>query len=169
MGNRYLMLNKSSARVWSRWYEKDKDLLILITSLRRMPEWLLEAYCKVVIYQANNLYGIDSSKQYILQHGSEKHLSLLKSMGRKRWYDKNKYAYRAFNALFLMEDNSRRTLVLLLNESVNLLHCYQGRCELYSLTPSSVVFETLLKTLVFSSEQDAYHQIDELESHGALV
>jgi hypothetical protein len=163
------MSNKPQAKVWSRWYEKDKDLLTFVTSLRRMPSWLLEAYCKIIIHHANNMYSLDSSKQYLLQHGSDKHLSLLKSMGRKRWYDKNKYAYRAFNALYLMEETSRRTLVLLLNDSANLLHCYQGRCELYNLEPSSLVFEDLLKTWVLSGEQDAYHQIDEFESLGALV
>ena len=68
-----------------------------------------------------------------------------------------------------MEETSRRTLVLQLNDSANLLHCYQGRCELYNLEPSSLVFEDLLKTWVLTGEQDAYHQIDELESLGALV
>ena len=30
-------------------------------------------------------YSLDSSKQYLLQHGSDKHLSLLKSMGRNKY------------------------------------------------------------------------------------
>lgn len=161
--------NKPQVKVWSRWYEKDKDLLVFVTSLRRMPTCLLEAYCKVIIQYANQLYTTDSSKQYMLQHGSDKHLSLLKSMGRKRWYDKNKFAYKAFNALYLMADLSRKELVVLLNSSSNLLHCYQSRCELYGLEPSSTVFENLLKTWIQNGDQDAYHQVDELESQGALV
>jgi hypothetical protein len=31
------------------------------------------------------------------------------------------------------------------------------------------VFENLLKTWIQNGDQDAYHQVDELESQGALV
>jgi hypothetical protein len=163
------MSNKVKVKIWSRWYEKDKELLTFISNLKRIPSWLVDVYCKVIIYYASQLHGTDNNKQYHLQHGSEKHLALLKSMGRRRWYDKNKYAYRAFNALFLMESSSRRSFMLRLNESINLLHCYQDRCELYNLKPSSDVFEVLLKTWVISGEYEAYHQIDELESLGGLA
>ena len=160
-----VMTNK---QIWSRWYEKDKEVLALVTNLKRMNQWQVEAYAKVIIHQASEMQ-LKNKESFMLQHGSDKHLSLLKSMGRKRWYDKNKYAYRGFNALYLMEDHARREIARLLNESIALLHTYMGRCESYGLAPNGSVFEQLLLLWVSESEQDAYDCIDKLELEGALT
>jgi hypothetical protein len=158
----------STKQVWSRWYEKDKEVLALVTSLKRMNQWQVESYSKVIIQYTSQMQ-FKNKENFMLQHGSEKHLSLLKSMGRKRWYDKNKYAYRAFNALFLLDEHARREIATLLNDSTALLHTYMGRCEAYGLEPNGAVFEELLLLWVGESEQEAYGRIDHLESEGSLT
>jgi len=162
---RTMMSNK---QIWSRWYEKDKEVLALVTSLKRMNQWQVEAYSKVIIQYTSQMQ-FKNKESFMLQHGSDKHLSLLKSMGRKRWYDKNKYAYRAFNALFLLDEHARREIATLLNDSTALLHTYMGRCEAYGQDPNGAVFEQLLMLWVGESEQDAYERIDSLEAQGNLT
>jgi hypothetical protein len=163
-----VMIVMSNKQIWSRWYEKDKEVLALVTNLKRMNQWQVEAYAKVIIRQASEMQ-LKNSESFMLQHGSDKHLSLLKSMGRKRWYDKNKYAYRSFNALYLMDDHARREIARVLNESTALLHTYMGRCESYGLEANGAVFEQLLLMWVSESEQDAYDYIDKLELEGCLT
>jgi hypothetical protein len=158
----------SQKQVWSRWYEKDKEVLALVSSMKRMNQWQVESYAKVIIQQTSQMQ-LKHKENFMLQHGSDKHLSLLKSMGRKRWYDKNKYAYRAFNALFLLDDHARREMAVVLNDSTALLHTYMGRCEFYGLEPNGVVFEQALLTWINESEQDAYDYIDRLEMEGTLI
>jgi hypothetical protein len=38
-----VMIVMSNKQIWSRWYEKDKEVLALVTSLKRMNQWQVEA------------------------------------------------------------------------------------------------------------------------------
>jgi hypothetical protein len=137
-----------------------------------MPDWLLTVYAKVIIDYAGTAYLTNANgvtrKAASLQHGSEKHLALLKSMGRKRWYDKNKFSYRAFNTLFLMEPLLRRELAIKINASCELVYRYQDKCKQTGTQPHEETLKKLLLLWLNASEQDAYHYLDELESLGAL-
>lgn len=163
-----MMMTQLTPKTWTRWYERDRNVLTLVTKLRRMDTWLLEAYSKAIIHYANQLSLAHADDPFRLQHGSDKHLGLLKSMGRKRWYDKNKYAYRAFNALYLLPQSVRIELAQQFQEAHTLIKLYTDRCRLQGVNPTQAVAESLLSTYVNAGEPEAFALLDELELNERL-
>ena len=153
----------------SRWYEKDKMLLTFVGRLQKMPVALMETYCRCVIKYALELYESDDSKLYHIEAGSEKHLALLNATEKKRWCDKNPFAYRAFNALFLMDDLRRKELVTKLLESqTTLLHAYNQCCKQLQLEPKLMAFEQILSIYIKYGEQEALAELVAIQTTGNL-
>ncbi|MFN7311342.1 MAG: hypothetical protein ACK5T0_08245, partial [Vampirovibrionales bacterium] len=63
-----MMIVMSNKQIWSRWYEKDKEVLALVTSLKRMNQWQVEAYSKVIIHQTSEMQ-LKNKESFMLQHG----------------------------------------------------------------------------------------------------
>lgn len=151
-----------------RWYQKDKTLLTFVGRLQKMPVSLMETYCKCIIDYATVLYQEDNTKQLFIEAGSEKHQSLLKSLDKKRWCDKNPFSYRAFNALYLMDELRRNELVVRLTNTQDILQAYNQRCLQCNLKPSMAVLGQLLLVYVRQGEEEALMALNLLESQGNL-
>ncbi|MCS6268015.1 MAG: hypothetical protein H2174_10695 [Vampirovibrio sp.] len=151
-----------------RWYQKDKNLLALVGRLQKMPISLMETYCNCVIEYIMELYQQDDKKLLFIESRSEKHQALIKSLDKKRWYDKNLYSYRAFNAMYLMDGLRRKELVSRLINTQALLHAYNERCLQCELQPSMEVLGHLLLVCVKLGEQEALLELVLLEAQGKL-
>jgi hypothetical protein len=160
---------KTVPNLHSRWYEKDKMLLTFVGRLQKMPLALMETYCRCIIKCALELYESDDSKLYHIEAGSEKHLALLNATEKKRWCDKNPFAYRAFNALFLMDDLRRKELVTKLLESqTSLLHAYNQCCKELQIEPKLAAFEQILSIYIKHGEQEALAELIVIQTAGSL-
>ena len=151
-----------------RWYQKDKNLLGLVGRLQKMPISLMETYCNCIIEYAMELYQQDDKKRLFIESGSGKHQALVKSLDKKRWFDKNPYSYRAFNALYLMDDLGRNELVARLINAHVLLHAYNERCLQCEVQPCMQVLGHLLLIFVKQGEQEALLEMTFLEAQGQL-
>ncbi len=151
-----------------RWYQKNKYLLSLVGRMQKMPICLLEAYCNCIIDYALTYYQEDTTNKFLLAAGSEKHQALLKSRVKKRWYDKNVFSYKAFNALYLMDDLRRNHVVLALLNTGDLLDVYAQRCTHVNMQPSMATLSHLLLVLVEEGEEEALAQLYRLERLGKL-
>jgi hypothetical protein len=158
------MSTHSNAKIRSRWYEKDKDLLSFIGKLQKMPLPLMDVYCQCLIDYALTFFEKDEQKCHFIQEGSEKHTHLVKSLDKKRWFDKHPVSYRAFNALYLMDSLHRKQLVASLNESKPLLEQYDAYCEKNQLMPNLLAIKQLLLVLVKQGEDAAWVMLNALES-----
>ena len=165
-----MMSNKktSTPNANQRWYQKDKTLLSLVNKLQKMPTALMETYCKCIIDYALELYKQDTNKRLFIEAGSEKHQGLIKSLDKKRWFDKNPYSYRAFNGLYLMDELRRNDLALRLIQSESLLHAYNQRCLQCDCSPNLDVVGHLLLVFVNQGEQEALSTLNLLEAQGQL-
>jgi hypothetical protein len=151
-----------------RWYQKDKNLLGLVGRLQKMPISLMETYCNCIIDYTMELYQQDDKKLLFIESGSDKHQALVKSLDKKRWCDKNPYSYRAFNALYLMDDLRRNELVTRLINAHVLLHAYNERCLQCEVQPCMQVLGHLLLVFVKQGEQEALLEMILLEAQGNL-
>lgn len=112
-------------RPWTRWYESDANLVRLVRNLRQSPTAIRHIIAQRIIEHANSHRFRHMPTQAPRQLGAEAHLGLLKSMGRKRWYDKDKYLYKAFNCLYTMQPGVRSYLAQQMNDIVDVLTSYK--------------------------------------------
>jgi hypothetical protein len=149
----------SPKAAWSRWYEKDQDLLKWVSSLKRMPQWAMEAYCQSTVDYTKGTYEEAPPTTPTLERGSSKHVGLIKSMRRKRWYDQNPYTYKAFNALFLMEDTKRRKLAQALLATGPLMDAYLDALVTQQQDPNRKQFSHLLNQWLNHGEDEALNAL----------
>ena len=149
----------SPKAAWSRWYERDQDLLKWVSSLKRMPQWAMEAYCQSTVDYTKGTYEEAPPTSPTLQRGSSKHVGLIKSMRRKRWYDQNPYTYKAFNALFLMEDTKRRELAQALLATGPLMDAYLDALAAQQQEPNRKQFSHLLNQWLNHGEDEALNAL----------
>jgi hypothetical protein len=151
-----------------RWYQKDKNLLLFISKLQKMPISLMETYCKCVIDYTMELCQADNKQVLFIESGSQKHQALIKSFDKKRWFDKNPFSYRAFNALFLLGELRRNELITQLIHTQSLLQAYHQRCLQCEEKPSMEVLGHLLLVCVKHGEHEALLALQRFETQGKL-
>ena len=96
------------------------------------------------------------------------YLSGIKSFDRKRGFDKNPFSYRAFNALYLMDELQRKELISQLLNTQSLLEAYHQRCLQCEEKPSMEVLGHLLLVCVKHGEHEALLELQRLETQGKL-
>lgn len=161
-----------TARAWSRWYESEAETLQLVQALKQASATVQELAAIEMIAQAGHQRF--QANQDIKHYGSEKQLGMLKAMGRKRWYDQNKYLHRAFNKLYLMPSMQRITLAKQINEALALLRLYESIQKEWKLPPNVPFMKQLMTQCLEDGPEQALELLREWEnslfynSHGQI-
>jgi hypothetical protein len=145
-----------------RWYESDVELSLLVESIRQSDESTRHLMADLIIdavqaYRAHLARSTPGPKSL----GAEAHLGLLKAMGKKRWYDKDRRLYKAFMGLYTLPLTLQVRLAIQLNGLFLLLGHYETCSAQWFDGPSPVLRHELARLYLKHSSQAAYHQLNQ--------
>lgn len=108
---------------YMRWYDSIPELAQAVRQMEKMPlakqQWLASAIVSLM-----PLHQIPQRTDGLKKLGSEKLLGLMKSKGKRRWYDQDPLVHQAFNYLYLMSNDLRLEMaikILICNQALEVL------------------------------------------------
>jgi hypothetical protein len=112
----------------SRWYDIDPEVAEVVYSIQNMKPDYQEILGQLINMFMEKVREEYRRKRKLIELGPEKHMGLLKSQTKRRWYDKTPTMYRAFNNLYVMDDQQRNMIAKRLHAPVWALEAYFREC-----------------------------------------
>lgn len=127
-----------------RWYDQDPDVSRFVYGLEKEDPSLWPVFCTLLCTYADGLKE-EQKRKGARSVGGDKHIGLLKSQQKTRWFDQHPHTYRAFNHLYLMNDPERKEICQRLAEPLTALTVYKAACQRVSLQPIQADMEALVR------------------------
>jgi hypothetical protein len=139
---------------FTRWYDRISELSQAVRLLEKAP-YLQQQVIATIIVGSMQLHHLTQRSEHGLKKlGSEKVIGLMKSKGKRRWYDQDPLMHQAFNYLYIMDDVLRHEMAVKILITLNALE-ESARKEVpekdqYSL--AKAIFEKPLMHLLEKTE-----------------
>jgi hypothetical protein len=93
---------------YTRWHDLIPELAQAVRMLEKAPPEFQQLIARAIAGNMQ-LHEVPKHAEHGLKKlGTEKVIGLLKSQGKRRWYDRDPLIHQAFNCVYLMDDNRRR-------------------------------------------------------------
>lgn len=92
---------------FTRWYDRIPELSQAVRMMEVAPKSHQQAIASAIVGSLQMNQIIQRAEHGLKKLGSEKVLGLMKSKGKRRWYDQDPTVHLAFNYLYLMDDLMR--------------------------------------------------------------
>lgn len=106
---------------FTRWYDRNPELSQGVMLMEKAPFLVQLAVSRRIIEHVENERLLRKKEHGLRELGTPKVTGLLKSKTKRRWYDEHPALHRAFNYLYMVEDEHRSELGLKIIIAVKLL------------------------------------------------
>jgi hypothetical protein len=136
-----------------RWYDQEPELSALVQTMSHQSSEDQRLYCRMII----QVYTDWREAQYLagnqLSIGPERHMALHKSKNKRRWYDEDPLIHRAFNYLYILDEETRYYLARQLNRTTQRIKEYRSLCMSYGRNSSTSEIRSLIQISMSQTEE----------------
>lgn len=139
---------------FTRWYDRVPELSQAVRMMEKLPPSQQHLIASVIVGSLQLHQMSQRTDQGVKRLGTEKVMGLMKSKGKRRWYDIDPMVHQAFNYMYLMSDQMRYETALKIIVSIKALEVanQKGHPSKTHMTLVKGIFNEQLHNLLDKTE-----------------